>query len=58
MRDPPDLMKMTPLLDPTHPARVTRALAQRLTSMAHTIVVRRFPGDAIAAAVPKVNPEP
>jgi hypothetical protein len=51
-------MKMTPLLDPTHPARVTRALAQRLTSMAHTIVVRRFPGDAIAAAVPKVNPEP
>ena len=45
-RDPRDLMRMSPLLDPTHAARVRDPeLVERLIRDAPGALVRRFPGD-------------
>ena len=47
-RDPRDLMRMSPLLDPTHAARVRDvALVARLTRDAPSMLVRRYPGDLV-----------
>ena len=47
-RDPRDLMRMSPLLDPTHAARVRdAALCERLTRDAPSYLVRRYPGDLV-----------
>ena len=44
-RDPTELMRMSPLMDPTRDARVTDAsLAKRLVDEAPTLLTRRFPG--------------
>ena len=49
-RDPRDLMRMSPLLDPTHSARVRDlGLVDRLTRDAPSMLVRRFPGDVVDA---------
>ena len=46
-RDPTELMRMSPLMDPTRDARVTDAsLAKRLVDEAPTLLTRRFPGDS------------
>ena len=47
-RDPRDLMRMSPLLDPTHAARVRDVtLCERLTRDAPSYLVRRYPGDLV-----------
>ena len=46
-RDPKDLMRMSPLLDPTHPAQVPITLARRMAANADNWVEVRYPGDAI-----------
>ena len=52
-RDPKDLMRMCPLLDPTHGARVSPpALAKRLVEHAGGWMVRRYPGDAVRDLAP------
>ena len=53
-REPVEMMRMMPLLDPTSGSRVhPPSLAARLVGMADEIVLRRYPGDDIAAAVPQ-----
>ena len=53
-RDPRELMRMSPLLDPTHPAQVPVSLARRMAANADNWVEVRYPGDAIVSdkAVP------
>ena len=52
-RDPKDLMRMCPLLDPTHGARVSpNALAKSLVENAGGWMVRRFPGDSVRDLAP------
>lgn len=56
-RDPRDLMRMSPLLDPTHAARVRDPeLVERLIRDAPGALVRRFPGDLVDATALGVPP--